>query len=170
MYGSYAKTVFDAAVGDASLATAIELEATTGAKLTKTMNEPFVVTRFGFRPTVAFDYDTQTAEGVLTLYRYPVAGGAGKVALATIPLQDDAVANGVYYVDVSNPIVAARKMGRAEINAGEQVVIEVSTRATGGGYIAGDYQPFFAGHHKAEVAGNQTLMTNLSDEDTIAGT
>lgn len=167
MYGSYEKTVYDAAVGDASLATAIALEATTGAKLTKTMNEPFVVTRFGFRPTVAFAYDTQTTEGVLTLYRYPVAGGAGKVALATIPLQDAAVVNGVYYVNVQNPIVAARKMGRAEINAGEQVVIEVSTQAAGGGYIAGDFQPFFCGHHKAEVADNQSLMTDLSAYDTV---
>lgn len=161
-YGSYEKTVFDAAVGDASLAAAIALEAAAAAILTKTMNEPFVATRFGYRPTVAFNYDTQTAEGVLTLYRYPVAGGSGKVALATIALKDAALVDNVYYVDVPNPIDATRKMGKAEINAGEAVVIEITTQAAGGGSIAGDFQPYFCGHPKAEVAANQSKMHNLT--------
>jgi len=167
-YGSYQKEVYDAAIGDAALAAAIELEAATGAKLTKTMNEPFVVTRLGFRPTVAFDYDTQTVEGVLTAYRYPVAGGAGKVALASIPLYDAALVNNVYYVDVANPPVAARCMGRAEINAGEQVVLEITTQAAGGGYIAGDFQPFFCGHHKAEVADNQSMMHDCNADNAVS--
>jgi hypothetical protein len=160
-YGSYEKTVFDAAVGDASLATAIALEAAAGAILTKTMNEPFVVTRFGYRPTVAFNYDTQVTQGVLTIYRYPVAGGTGKVALATIPLQDGALVDNVYYVDVPNPIDPTRKMGKAEINAGEQVVIEISTQAAGGTEV-GDFQPFFCGHPKAEICANQSKMHNLT--------
>lgn len=160
-YGSYEKTVFDAAVGDAALATAIALEAALGAILTKTMNEPFVVTRFGYRPTVAFNYDTQVTEGVLTLYRYPVAGGAGKVALATIALKDAAPVNDVYYVDVPNPADATRRKGKAEIDAGEQVVIEITTQAVGGTEV-GDFQPFFCGHPKAEVAANQSKMHNLT--------
>jgi hypothetical protein len=167
MYGSYAKKVIDACVGDASLAAALALEAAKAAILTKTMNEPFVVTRFGYRPTVAFNYDTQTAEGVLTIYRYPVAGGVGKVALASIPLKDAAEVNGVYYVDVPNPPVATRKMGRAEINAGEQVVIEITTQGAGGAGIAGDFQPYFCGHPKAEVCANQSEMHNLSDENAV---
>ena len=167
MYGSYEKKVFDSSVGDAALATAIALEAAAGAILTKTMNEPFVVTRFGFRPTVAFNYDTQTAEGVLKIYRYPVAAGTGKVALASIPLKNAAEVNGVYYVDVPNPPVAARKMGRAEINAGELVVIEIATQAAGGAAIAGDFQPFFCGHPKAEVCANQAKMHDYNEYNTV---
>lgn len=167
MYGSYDKTVFDAAVGDASLATAIALEASAAAILTKTMNEPFVVTRFGYRPTVAFNYDTQTTEGVLTLYRYPVAAGTNKVALATIPLKDGAAINDVHYVDVANPVVAARGKGRAEIDAGELVVIEITTQAAGGTEV-GDFQPFFCGHHKAETALNQaSSVVDCNDDNTV---
>jgi hypothetical protein len=161
MYGHYQKTVFDSAVGDPALATAIALEAAPGAILSKTMNEPFVVTRFGYRPTVAFNYDTLVTEGVLTLYRYPVAGGTGKVALATIALKDAAPVDNVYYVDVPNPIDPTRKMGKAEINAGEAVVIEITTQAAGGTEV-GDFQPFFCGHPKAEVAANQSKMHNLT--------
>jgi hypothetical protein len=165
-YGSYDKSVFDAAAGDDALAAAIALEAGAGAILTKTMNEPFVVTRFGYRPTVAFNYDTLTTQGVLTIYRYPVAAGTNKVALASIPLKDAAVVNGVYYVDVPNPPVAARRKGRAEIDAGELVVIEISTQAVGGTEV-GDFQPFFCGHPKAEVAANQSLMHNLNAENAV---
>lgn len=168
MYGSYAKKVYNSIQAEAGLQTAIALEATAGAKLTVFMEEPFLVTRFGFRPTVLFDYDTQTAEGILTLYRYPEAAGTNKVALATIPLKDGAAAEEVYYVDVANPIVVARKMGRAEINAGEYVVIEITTQAAGGGYIAGDFQPFFAGHHKAEVALNQSKMHDYNVYNTVS--
>lgn len=160
-YGFYKKMVFDAAVGDAALAAAIALEAAPGAILTKTMNEPFVVTRFGYRPTVAFDYNVQTQEGVLTIYRYPVAVGTGKVALASIPLKDAALVDNVYYVDVPNPLDPVRKMGKAEINAGEKVVIEITTQAAGGTEV-GDFQPFFCGHPKAEVAANQSMMHNLT--------
>jgi hypothetical protein len=160
-YGFYKKTVFDAAVGDASLAAAIALEAAPGAILTKTMNEPFVVTRFGYRPTVAFDYNVQTTEGVLTIYRYPVAAGTGKVALSSIPLKDAALVDNVYYVDVPNPLDPVRKMGKAEINAGEKVVIEITTQAAGGTEV-GDFQPFFCGYPKAEVAANQSMMHNLT--------
>jgi hypothetical protein len=165
-YGFYDKQVIDAAVVDGALATAIELEAAAAAIFTKTMNEPFVVTRFGYRPTVAFDYDTQTTEGVLTIYRYPVAAGTDKVALASIPLYDAALVDNVYYVDVPNPPVAARKMGRAEINAGELVVIEITTQAVGGTEL-GDFQPFFCGHPKAEVAANQSLMHNCNTDNAV---
>ncbi len=157
-YGSYEKNVIDAAVGDASLATALALEAGAAAILTKTFFEPVSVSRFGFRPTVAFDYDTQTVEGVLTIYRYPVAGGAGKVALATIPLEDLALVDNVYYVDVPNPPVVSTRKGKADIDSGEAVVIEISTAATGGGGIAGDFQPFFCFHPRAEVEDNQSKM------------
>lgn len=166
-YGSYEKNVIDAAVGDASLAAALALEAAAAAILTKTFFEPVSISRFGFRPTAAFDYDTQTVEGVLTIYRYPVAGGAGKVALASIPLEDLALVNNVYYVDVANPPVAARGKGRADIDAGEQVVIEISTAATGGAGIAGDFQPFFCFHPRAEVEDNQSMMHDRNADNAV---
>jgi hypothetical protein len=161
--------VFDPAVGDASLAAALALEAAAAAILTKTVFEPISVTRFGFRPTVAFDYDTQTVEGVLSLYRYPVAGGAGKVLLASIALEDLAQVDNVYYVDVPNPPVPATMVGgvvtvpprnKADIDAGEAVVVEITTQAAGGGNIAGDFQPFFCYHPRAEVEANQSKMHN----------
>jgi hypothetical protein len=157
-YGSYEKNVIDAAVGDVSLAAALALEAAAAAILTKTFFEPVSVTRFGFRPTVAFDYNVQTVEGVLTIYRYPVTGGANKVALATIALENLALVDNVYYVDIPNPPVAARRKGKADIDAGEAVVIEITTQAAGGGGIAGDFQPFFCVHHRAEVEDNQSKM------------
>ena len=166
-YGTYDKYVIDSAVVDAAQAAAIALEAAAAAILTHTVYEPITVTRFGFRPTVAFDYDTQTAEGVLTLYRYPVAGGAGKVALATIPLADLALVNDVYYVDVVNPPVAARGKGRADIDAGEQVVVEITTQGAGGGAIAGDFQPFYCFNPRAEVEDNQSDMHDCNADNTI---
>ena len=166
-YGSYEKNVIDSAVVDAAQAAAIALEAAAAAILTHTVYEPITVSRFGFRPTVAFDYDTQTAEGVLTIYRYPVAGGAGKVALASIPLEDLALVNNVYYVDVANPAVAARGKGRADIDAGEQVAIEITTQGAGGGAIAGDFQPFYCYHHRAEVEDNQTTMHDRNADNAV---
>ena len=166
-YGTYDKsrrllnTIFPGTTGD------LALEAAAAAILDDLQVEPITVTRFGFIPTVAFDYDTQTAEGVLTLYRYPVAGGAGKVALATIPLEDLALIDNVYYVDVDNPPVAARGKGRADIDAGERVVIEITTAATGGGAIAGDFHPFFDFHPRAEVEDNQTTMHDRNADNTI---
>ena len=168
-YGAYDKYVFDAAVGDASLAAALALEAAAGLILTKTVFEPITVTRFGFRPTVPFDYNVQNAKGVLTLYRYPVVGGAGKVALATIALENLDLVDNVYYVDVPNPavsptvvngVITVRGRNKADINAGEAVVIEISTAATGGGGIAGDFQPFFCWNPRAEVEDNQSKMHN----------
>lgn len=168
-YGAYDKYVFDSAVVDGALATAIELEAVAGAIFTKTVNEPITLTRFGFRPTVAFDYDTLATLGVLTLYRYPVAAGTGKVALATINLEDAALVNNVYYVDVASPavpptkvdgVITVRGRNKADINAGELVVIEITTAATGGASIAGDFQPYVCFHPRAEVEDNQSLMHN----------
>jgi len=69
-YGTYDKFIGDLSNDDSALATAIILEAAVGAKLTKTVVDPLSVTRFGFRPTVAFNYDTLTTKGVLGLYKY----------------------------------------------------------------------------------------------------
>jgi hypothetical protein len=128
--------------------------------------EPITVTRFGFVPTVVFAYGTNPTEGVLTLYRYPVAGGTNKVALATIPLKDLAAVDNVYYVDVVNPPVVARGKGRAEIDAGERVVIEVTTQAAGG-TGTGNFQPFYTFHPRDDVQAAQPKMHNYVAYNTI---
>lgn len=50
--------------------TAIALEAAAGAIMTRDMFMPGGVLYWGYKPTVTFAYDTQTAEGIMTLYRY----------------------------------------------------------------------------------------------------
>jgi hypothetical protein len=66
--------------------TALALEAGAAVIFTRDMFIPGTVLYWGYKPTVTFDYDTQTAEGKLTLWRYTKkiqtavlgnAGGAG---------------------------------------------------------------------------------------------
>jgi hypothetical protein len=54
----------------ATAMTAIALEASAGAILTRVCPLPGVVLYWGYQPTVAFNYDTLVTEGILTLYRY----------------------------------------------------------------------------------------------------
>ena len=157
-YGTYDKHVFDAAVGDASLASALALEAGAAAVLVKTMVEPVTVTRFGFRVMAdTFNYDTLSVLGKLGLYKYP--GGPGdvsnKVKLGEIYLTEGLLAYNVYYVDIDN------KLDVADIKAGEAVAIHIDTAAVGGTEV-GDFQPFFCANPRAEVVGNQSLMHNVT--------
>lgn len=156
MYGSYAKgIILDQANNDAAKATAIALEASAAVKNTWSIIEPMTVTRFGIQVTVAFDYDTQTAEGVLTLKKYIAYGSSvGAVTLGYITLTDALAAGSVVYVDIDNDA------GAANLKAGEQLVAEVTTRGAGGGSIAGDYTIFVVGHPRAEVAANQAYMVD----------
>lgn len=50
--------------------TPIVLEASTGAIFQRAMAVPGTVLYWGYRPTVAFNYDTLVTKGILTLYRY----------------------------------------------------------------------------------------------------
>lgn len=165
-YGAYEKIPFTPNLGIAWPA-AIALEAAAGVVLvSRPLVEPIAVTRFGYQVEVAFDYDTQTVEGVLTLYRYPGGDANAKVALATIPLKDVAVVNGVYYVDVDNVRVAGQSNGKADFSAGDQVAVWISTQGAGGGAIAGDFQPCFCFYPRAEVEANQPLMHDLTPVKT----
>ena len=160
-YGTYDKLVTDPGCVVAN-PTAIELEAAAGAILvSRPLMEPITVTRFGYAVTVAFDYDTQTTEGVLTLYRYPLGNASNKVALATIPLQDALAAGRVAFCDVDNPPVAADLKGKADFNAGDIVAIWISTQSVGGTEL-GDFQPYYCWHPRAEVSENQSLMIDLT--------
>jgi hypothetical protein len=161
--------VLNPAIGDASLATAIALEAAAAAIFTKTMEVPGVVRAFGFRPSVAFDYDTLTAEGVLTLYKYPAGVSGSKVALATIALEDAAEAGKFYFVNIQaqavRPYVESGTRypaadPSAYYNAGDQLVVEITTQAAGGGYIAGDFQPIVLYNNRGEAVGNQSMLVD----------
>lgn len=161
-YGTYDKNVVDRGLLAGTFATAIVLEASTADILTVPVAEPITVTRFGFRPTVTFAYDTLTAKGVLTCYRYPKANSTDKVSLGTINLENGDAANKVYFVNVDNAPTAAvtpykgvARLGKADFEPGDQVVVAISTAATGGANIAGDFQPWFAFHPRAEAVQNQ---------------
>lgn len=155
--------VIDGAIGDAALAAAVALEAAaTTAVLTKTMVTPGVAMAFGFRPTVLFNYDTLVTKGVLTLYKYPLANSSNKVALATINLEDGDLAGVVYKVNVSSkPTYANPQLDPAAFfQAGDQLVVVITTAATGGGYIAGDFQPIIWFANRGENDANQTFLVD----------
>jgi len=164
-YGTYDRQVIDSSVDDHGQATAIEMEASTGAILTKTAKEPMSVDRFGFLVTELFQYHTLTTIGVLTLYKYPQGVAANKLALATINLEDGAQVGCLYYVNVDNkclpavyPYTGVKDVGIADLNPGDQVVIEISTQGVGDIYVLGAFQPVFFWHNRAEDPGNMTQV------------
>lgn len=163
-YGTYDKSVLMSVNSNAGQETAIALEAGTGVKFTYDIVEPITVTRFALKPTVTFNYATMSAQSVVKLKKYVTYGSSvGEVTLATITLDDPAVsgnnawtAGHVYYVDVENALNAAC------VNAGQQLVVEVTTAGTGGGGIAGDWLPYIMYNPRAEVEANQSAMHNIT--------
>ena len=160
----YGEEIFvsDRAKDAATATTAIALEASTGAIYTRTMNIPGVVRRFGFSPTVLFNYATQTRKGVLTLYKDPAADSSKKVALGTINLEDADAVGMVYFSDIQNKVVdqVPVQPGNAQYNAGDQLVVEITTQAAGGGGIAGDFQPLMWWNNRGENTGNQGQLVD----------
>ena len=71
MYGSYVRKVVDSANDNHGMAAAIAINAAKANILTKSAREPMCVERFGFAPTVAIDYATQTAKTVLDPLQIP---------------------------------------------------------------------------------------------------
>lgn len=161
LYGEGIKEI-DAAIGDASLATAIALEAAAGEKLAKTMHTPGFVRAFGFRPTVTFNYDTLTAKGVLTLYKYPGGDDSAKVALGTINLENGDVAKKIYFARVDNApaLTVPPSQPPANYEAGDVLAVWVSTQAAGGGGIAGDFQPLIWVSDRGENIPNQGQLVD----------
>lgn len=167
--------IINSGYDDHGMASAIELEAATGAILTKTWEQPVTVTRFGYRVTELFQYHTKTTEGKLTIYKYPAGVAANKVALGTITLKDgDAVAL-VPFVDLDNQVVAAvspytgiTPYGVCDHQAGDQTVIEITTQGVGDTYILGEFQPFFCFHPRAEEHLNDPRMVDRTPAKTAA--
>jgi hypothetical protein len=172
-YGTYDRFVVDSSNDDHGMDTAIQLEATVGAILLKTIREPMRVARFGFMPTELFDYETLTTKGVLTLYKYPLGVAANKVALATINLEDGDLAGKQYVCDPDNLPVAATspyagldERGVCDLNPGDQVAVWITTQAVGTSYIAGDFQPFVYLFPRAEGEGNEDYLVNRTPTKT----
>jgi len=158
---------------DHGMATAIEMEAATGAILTKSFEQPITVTRFGYRVTELFQYHTKTTEGVLGIYKYPGGVAANKVLLGAITLKDGDAVGDCPFVDLDNKPVAAVApytglvpYGTCDLQAGDQVVIEITTQGVGDAYVLGAFQPFFCYHPRAEDAGNQPHMIDRTPEKT----
>lgn len=121
--------------------TAIAMEAALGVKKTWPALEGFVVDKIGYYVTVTFAYDTQTVEGVLSFFKRVTPGSdTNRVALGTMKLVDARAAGKFYFRKVDNELNAAK------VERGQEVIAEITTAGTGGGGIAGDFQPFFTGH------------------------
>lgn len=145
-YGAYDKMVGHLGDVDSVLPTALALEASAAVKGVQTALVPMQITGFGFLVTVAFNYDTQTTEGVIALKKYVAFGSSvGAKTLATLKLTDALAAGKVVFKDISS--------ADGLVKPGEQIVIEITTQAAGG-TEAGDFQPFYTWHPAAEVAGN----------------
>ena len=141
--------------------TPIDMDAVAGATAKiLTLNFPAAPLYCGFRPTTAFAYDTQTVEGVLALYRYPGGDASAKVLLAEIPLEDAAALHNQYMVKVVNKPPAGTDGGHAKEPVADcvpqdQLAWWIKTQATGGGYLAGAFQPVLFIQRRGESIAKQ---------------
>jgi len=160
LYGEGIKEI-DAAIGDASLATHIALEAAAGEILAKTMNTPGFARAFGFRPTLAFNYDTMVTQGVLTLYKYPAGVANNKVALGIIALVQGDVAGKIYFTRVSNipALTVPPSQPPANYEAGDALAVWISTQGVGG-TETGEFQPIIWVSDRGENIPNQGQLVN----------
>ena len=230
----------------------VNMAASVAAIYSPVMLKPGIVSAFGFRVTTAFNYDTLTALGVLTLYRYArsiqtiakgsnggtgyavgdqftitqtgASGGIGvvtgvtagvvtsvalrpfgqgvlppdsagvnytganglatvaltgagdnaltvnivtKLALGTINLTDALPLGKVAMKTIVNAVVNQVPVlrGTAIFGMGESLVVEVTTQAAGGGYIAGAFQPFIH-YHNVGTSGLQSQPLVVSQDST----
>lgn len=128
------KHLFHSGVGDAGWATAIAVEAAAG-NITGGLwspGTPTQVTRLLVLVTVAFSYNVQTAEGVVSFFKRVTYGSdTGRVLLGTVRLIDGTAAGVRLYKDINAHLVFP----------GQQIVAAITVAATGGGAIAGDFLP-----------------------------
>ena len=111
------------------------------------VHTPMIIKRVGILVRVAFAYDTQTAEGVVTFFRRITYGSnTGRVTLGTVRLIDATALGRILYRDINDTFA----------NVGDQIVAAITTAATGGGAIAGDFLPLFYYENVPETVANQT--------------
>ena len=105
---------------------------------------PITITRFGIFVTVAFAYDTQTAEGIVSLDRRVTYGSdTGRVEIETVNLTDTTALGKSIYVDCAT-----------DCDVGDQIMLEAKVAATGGGGIAGDWFGYFCYTPRAQTPAN----------------
>jgi len=152
-YGTYDKDVHIFQCGTHGIDLVSALEVSTGDLALFDVVEPITVTRFGVLATVTYDYDTQTAEGQVSLDRRVAYGSdTDRVELAIIKQTDGTAAGTVIKKDF-NPV---------DLDVGDQLVLEAKVQAAGGGSIAGDWKAFFCYHKRAEVTANQAEQTDTA--------
>lgn len=114
--------------------------------------EPITITRIGVIATVAYDYDTQTAEGQVSVDRRVAYGSdVGRVELGVIKQLDATPAGTVIKLDI-NPV---------DLDVGDQVILEAKVLAAGGTEV-GDWKGFFCYHHRASTTENQAEQTDTA--------
>lgn len=151
----------------AGLATAINLTAATGDKSIWNAFHPLEVSRVGILITTATNYDTQTAAAVVAFDRRVTYGSdTGRIEMGRITIPDGAVAGTVYYLDIPN----GEDNDAGEVRAGGQIVCEVVTAGTGGGSIAGAWQPYVCAQPMAIAPGSNkngnSVVTLVKDTTT----
>jgi len=114
--------------------------------------EPITITRIGVIAAVSYDYDTQTAEGQVSVDRRIAYGSdTGRVELGVIKQLDATPAGTVIKLDITP----------THLDVGDQVILEAKVLAAGG-TEAGDWKGFFCYHRRAEVGGNQSEQTDTA--------
>lgn len=103
------------------------------------------LTFFGYFVTVAFNYDTLTALGIIALDKIAL-GGTTRTELARVSLVSGQAANTIVGIKadaaaIVSGVVSTTKLAAMDLNPGDRLVLEVVTAATGGGSIAGDWRP-----------------------------
>jgi hypothetical protein len=151
-------------MADAGFITALAIEAAAADKMTWTVLEPGLSpTFFGVLVTVAIDYDTQTLATLVNLdKRITYGSDTGRIELAEIEIPDGAVAGSVFLYRIgAHSTVAVANQQRCIM--AQQLICEVSQAGTGGGSIAGDYQPFVIINADPEQFTNMSNVTIVND-------
>ena len=151
-YGSYDRFVLNMANQDTPTGTPLALEVSAGGNnVIWTCWEPITVFEVRAFVTVAFNYDTQTAEGVLSFERRVAYGSdTGRVVIGAVSLTDGTAA-GVSLYQTIDPV---------DFEIGDQLIADMSTAGTGGMSIAGDFIPVAIFHPRPEtkaVAGTKMV-------------
>ena len=108
---------------------------------------PIIIRRVGILVRVAFDYNVQVTEGVVTFFRRITYGSnTGRVTLGTVRLIDGTALGRILYRDIADTFA----------NVGDQIVAAITTQAAGGGAIAGDFLPVIYYENVPETPANQT--------------
>jgi hypothetical protein len=159
MYGTYDDVLWGHLGNiDALASSDIALEVAAGdTSFIWTTYVPCRVKYFGFLVTVAFDYDTQTTEGIVALdKRVTPLSDTGRVEVCRIDLEDAMAVGDVRFVKPPNT--------NADMEPGDQLVVEVVTQAVGGTEV-GDWVPFVVFYPRAEVPANIASWT-----ESVSGT